>query len=182
MLRAVLLQPDRQYRSSELIAISGPGYGAGKRLLDEFEQSGIVRTTRKGNQLLFCANVHHPIYPELLAICRKTFGIDDTVARELMSFDGRIELAFIFGSVAAGRERPDSDLDLIIVGSLDRLELEPVIKRLSETTGRKVDLNLHSPQEWACLVSDRVIRSIFTDKPIFLIGESPVNPWGPACG
>ncbi len=171
MLRAVLLQPDRQYRSSELIAISGPGYGAGKRLLDEFEQSGIVRTTRKGNQLLFCANVHHPIYPELLAICRKTFGIDDTVASEFISFDGRIELAFIFGSVAAGRERPHSDLDVMIVGRLDMVELEPAIERLSKAIGRKVDLNLHTPEQWYLLQSDKVMRSIVNGKTILLAGR-----------
>lgn len=176
MLRAVLLQPDRQYRSSELIAISGPGYGAGKRLLDEFEQSGIVRTTRKGNYLLFCANVHHPIYPELLAICRKTFAIDDTVAKALMSFNDRIELAFVFGSVAAEKERTDSDLDLMIVGSLTMLELEPALKRLSETIGREIDCNLHTPEEWYLLQDDKVVRAILREKRIVVIDALTQRP------
>src|ERR1700710_632501 len=83
MLGALLLHPERQYGSNELVAISGPGYGAGKRILEQFERSGIVVKTARGNQRLYSVNSHHPIYPDLRSICFKTFGLAEVIAGEL---------------------------------------------------------------------------------------------------
>jgi len=166
MLRAILLHPDRQFGSNELVTIAGPGNGAGKRVLDGFERSGLVTRIARGNRRLYRANTEHPIYPELRAICRKTFGIGDTVASELAPFADRIILAFVFGSVARGTERADSDLDLMVVGTVDISEMGSAIQKVSDAVGRTVDLNLHSPEEWACLRNDRVIRSILIEKRI----------------
>lgn len=176
MLRAVLLHPERQYGSNELIAIGGPGYGAGKRILDEFERSGIVTRTPRGNQRIYCVNIRHPIYPELQAICRKTFGVGDTVHMELAPFNDRIDLAFVFGSVARGTERADSDLDLMIVGTIDILELGSATQKISDAVGRDVDLNLYAPEEWQRLQDDRVIRSILEGERIQVIERSDRSP------
>lgn len=172
MLRAILLNPDREYGSNELIAIGGPGNGAGKRVLDGFEKSGLVTSTARGNQRLYRANTAHPIYPELRAICRKTFGIGDTVAAELAPFADRIILAFVFGSIARGAERAESDLDLMIVGDLDILELGPAIERIGDATGRLVDLNLHAPEDWDRLQGDRVITKIMNGERIAVVDRS----------
>ncbi|MGR9449161.1 nucleotidyltransferase domain-containing protein [Rhizobium leguminosarum] len=171
MLAALLLHPDRQYGSNELIAIGGPGSGAGRRVLDQFENSGIVLKTERGNQRLYSANKRHPIYPDLRAICFKTFGIGNLIAGELAPFKARIELAFVFGSMAQGTERPDSDVDLIVVGDLDAFELGPAIERIQEALGRELDLNLHSPSEWDELRSDRLIAAIMTKEKIMVIEQ-----------
>jgi len=169
MLRAILVHPERQYGTNELIAISGPGYGAGRRVLHEFERSGVVIVTTTGNQRLYQANTRHSVYPELRAICRKTFGVSDTIAVELAEFEDRIVLAFVFGSVARGTERADSDIDLMIVGRLDYLELGPVIERLCEAIGRPIDLNLHTEEEWELGRDDPVIRSILEGARLVVI-------------
>ena len=61
-----------------------------------------------------------------------------------------IRLAILFGSLAAGRERPDSDLDLA-VDSGHRLtagEKLALMDKLAECTGRPVDLvDLHAVGE-----------------------------------
>lgn len=172
MLRAILLNPNREYGSNELIAIGGPGNGAGKRVLDEFERSGLVTRTARGNQRLYRVNTTHPVYEELRAICRKTFGIGDTVAAELAPFADRIILAFVFGSIARRAERAESDLDLMIVGDLDILELGPVIERIGEATGRSIDLNLHAPEHWDRLQGDRVITKIMNGERIVVFDRT----------
>ena len=172
MLRAILLHPDREFGSNELVAIGGPGNGAGKRVLDGFEKSGVVTRTARGNQRLYRANKAHPIYPELRAICRKTFGIGDTVAAELAPFSDRIILAIVFGSVARGAERADSDLDLMIVGDLDVMELGIAIERIGEATGRSVDLNLHASEDWDRLQGDRIIIKIIEGERMVLFDRT----------
>lgn len=171
MLGALLLHPDRQYGSNELIAIGGPGYGAGRRILEQFEQSGIVVKTARGNQHLYSVNSEHPIYPDLRSICLKTFGMAEVIAKELASFKDLIKLAFVFGSTVQGTERPDSDVDLMVVGSVDVFELGVAIERIQKIVGREVDLHLHTPEEWRALESDPVIRAILQGEKIMVIDQ-----------
>ena len=66
----------------------------------------------------------------------------DEQLRAVLSAFGHIELALLFGSVARGDERPQSDLD-IAVGARRALSAEQkitLIEALAEHTGRPVDL------------------------------------------
>lgn len=175
MLAALLLNPERQYGSNELIAVGGSGNGAGKRVLDQFELSGIVLKTARGNQRLYSINVRHPVFPELRSICIKTFGLGETIAHELVPFRDRISLAFVFGSIARGTDRADSDVDLMVVGRLDAFELGETIEHVEDRLGRKLDLNLYSPAEWVVLKTDRVVEAILGQPKIMLIGEVPLQ-------
>lgn len=169
MLGALLLHPERQYGSNELIAIGGSGYGSGKRILEDFERSSIVIKTARGNQRLYSANTKHPIYAELRSICFKTFGIADRIGEELAPFEDRISLAFVFGSIARATARADSDIDLMVVGSIDVFDLGEAIERIQKSLGRDVDLNLHTKDEWASLQDDRVITAIMEGEKIMVI-------------
>lgn len=147
MLSALLLHPDRQYGANELIAIGGPGQGAGKRILEQFENSGIVTKTPRGNQRLYSANIHNPIYYELRSICLKTFGLAYVIGGELCKHREQISEAFVFGSIAQGTDKPQSDVDLMLVGSVDLFDLGEVLERLERALGRRIDLNLYTDEE-----------------------------------
>jgi predicted nucleotidyltransferase len=68
-------------------------------------------------------------------------GIDDQLVGVLTRFPSLV-LAVLFGSVAAGRQRPDSDLDIAVAGreALTADEKMTLIAALAERTGRTVDL------------------------------------------
>lgn len=136
------------------------GLWSGQPGAHDFERSGVMIVTTRGNQRLYRTNMRHPVYPDLRAICLKTFGAADTIAVELSAYEQRIALAFIFGSVARGTERADSDLDLLVVGSPDYLELGLAIERHRAAIGRPTDLNPHTEQEWERRKDESVIRSI----------------------
>lgn len=171
MLGALLLHPERQYGSNELIAIGGPGYGAGRRILEQFEQSGIVVKSTRGNQHLYSVNSEHPIYPDLRSICFKTFGMSEVIAKELAPFKELIKLAFVFGSTVEGTERTDGDVDLMVVGNVDVFDLGVAIERIQKILGREVDLNLHTPEEWRALESDHVIKAILKGQKIMVVDQ-----------
>ncbi|TAZ35465.1 nucleotidyltransferase domain-containing protein [Rhizobium ruizarguesonis] len=173
MLAALLVNPRRQYGSNELVTIGGPGYGAGKRALDQFASSGLVVKTARGNQRLYSINTEHPVFAELRSICIKTFGMGETIAEELAPFRDRISLAFVFGSIARGTDGADSDVDLMVVGHIDAFELGETIERIERKLGRSLDLNLHLPEEWEALKTDRVVAAILGQPKIMLHGEIP---------
>lgn len=171
MLGALILHPDRQYNTNELISIGGPGVGAGRNVLHAMEGSGILRRSQRANQVLYSINTQNPIYPDLRSICIKTFGMADVVAEALEPFRDSIKLAFLFGSMVKGSDRADSDIDLMVVGDLDYFELGTVIGSLQDTLGRHVDLNLHTPDEWEALAEDRVIADIMKGEKIVVMHQ-----------
>ena len=71
--------------------------------------AGILMDERDGNRRIFRANPECPIFEELRGIARKTAGVADIVRTALECIKG-VRLAFIFGSIARGEERPGSDI------------------------------------------------------------------------
>lgn len=67
--------------------------------------------------------------------------IEATIQKVLASFGG-ITLAILFGSVATGRQRTDSDLDIAVAAQhpLSAAEKIAIIQALAEAIGRPVDL------------------------------------------
>ena len=66
---------------------------------------------------------------------------DDQLVEVLARFPGLV-LAVLFGSIALGRQRPDSDLDIAVAArqALTAAEKMALIEALAERTGRPVDL------------------------------------------
>ncbi|MDD5579614.1 MAG: nucleotidyltransferase domain-containing protein [Methylobacter sp.] len=69
------------------------------------------------------------------------FIIDDQL-REVLAGFPELTLALVFGSVAQGRQRTDSDLDIAVAAkqALTAVEKMAIIAALAEQTGRPVDL------------------------------------------
>src|SRR5262245_41527897 len=93
-------QPDRSFFASEMIAKAGVGSGAVQRELARLEQSGLVTSTRVGNQKHYRANPAAPIHDELTRIVARTFGLADPLRRALEPLQDRILWAIVYGSVA----------------------------------------------------------------------------------
>jgi len=56
---------------------------------------------------------------------------------------------FVYGSCARGDDIKDSDLDLLVIGKIDKAKLIPRVKQLEGKLGKPVRLNVYSIQEWA---------------------------------
>jgi DNA-binding transcriptional ArsR family regulator len=84
--------------------------------LSKLAQIGLVKLRNDGNRIYYAANTEHPLFPEIRGLVEKTSGVSELL-EEALAGPG-VELAFIFGSVGAGKARPDSDLDLFVVGDI----------------------------------------------------------------
>lgn len=173
MLGALLLNPEKEFGTNELLSIGGPGVGAGRNIIRAFERSDIVVKSSRGNQVVYSINSKNPIYNELRLICLKTFGLRDVIAGVLRPLRDRIELAFIFGSIVKGSERASSDVDLMVVGNIDFLEIGEAVQKMEEVVGREIDLQLHTSEEWKQLAGDRVIGAIMGGEKIMVVGGCP---------
>ena len=141
-------QSGRAFSVSELIHATGAGSGAIQREIARLAGSGLLAMEQVGNQKRYRANPDSPIHDELVAIVGKTFGLAIPLGEALAPLADRIDLAFVYGSVAKRNDTAASDIDLMIVS--DKLTyadavaaLHPLIERL----GREINPTLFSRAE-----------------------------------
>jgi predicted nucleotidyltransferase len=142
-------QPDRSFFATELIALAGAGSGAVQREIARLEESGLITLTRIGNQKHYQANPAAPVFSELHALVAKTIGPAAIMQTALAALGHRIRFATLYGSVAKGTDRAQSDIDVLVVGDGVTLEqlyaaLAPSEKRL----GRPVNPTLYTVAEF----------------------------------
>ena len=114
---------------------------------------GILRMNRVGNQHHYQANPNCPIYGELIAIVKKTLGLTQVNRQVLLPLGERVDWAFIFGSVASGKETAMSDIDLMIIGEVEFSEVANALYPVHTTLGREVNPKIYRPDEWAGLLA-----------------------------
>lgn len=76
-----------------LTRLSDASPGTLKKELDALTGVGLLNSQRVGNQVQFSANTHHPVYPELSALIRKTTGLHDQIASALQALGKWVEVA-----------------------------------------------------------------------------------------
>ena len=127
VLGLLYAQPEKSFYTNEILRLTGMGVATIKRELDRMVAAGILSMTRIGNQHHYQANPECPIYHELSGIVKKTFGVADVINLALSPLAGHIVWAFIFGSVASGKETSASDIDLMIIGDISFSEVVRVL-------------------------------------------------------
>jgi len=166
--------PGRTFIKQELIDRTGSGSGAVQRELARLIESGLVTVTHIGSQKHYQANSGAAIFAELRSIVRKTVGVTDPLRTALRPLKRSIDLALVYGSVARGDERADSDIDLLVVAR--DLTLEKLFERLAPaeaTLGRKIHPTLYTPQDFARRRrnGNAFVQKVLAGEHLLLIGN-----------
>jgi len=174
VLGLLLMRPEQQIHLRELARVIGAAPGTLKKELDALCEAGLLRAERVGNQVRFCANTAHPVFPELQALIRKTIGLVDALRLSLAPLAGRIDAAFVFGSMASGTESAGSDIDLMVVGDAGFAEVVDVTYAAQATLGREINPKVMSASEWQTKKAERnaFLQDVLNKPRIMLIGDA----------
>ena len=133
-------RPDKSFYTNEIVRWADMGRGTIRRELERMVSAGLLSVSREGNQQHYRANPDSPVYPELLGIVRKTFGITDVMRKSLEPLISGVEFSFIYGSIAKGGETAKSDIDLLVVSdSLSYGDLINEFNQAEKLTGRTIN-------------------------------------------
>lgn len=135
----------------EIEKLTGKSVGAVQKELANLTLIGILKKTHSGNRTYYLLNREHLIYPELASIFRKYSSIAERLRTAFA--DLNIETAFIFGSYAESEEHSDSDIDLIVIGSVSAKELSGVLRGIE--ADREINYSLISPVEFKQKLRDK---------------------------
>ena len=174
VLGLLLMRPDQQIHLRELARVIGAAPGTLKKELDALCGVGLLRAERVGNQVRFCANTAHPVFPELQALIRKTIGLVDALRLSLAPLAGRIDAAFVFGSMASGTESAGSDIDLMVVGDAGFAEVVDATYEAQAALGREINPKVMSASEWQAKKAERnaFLQDVLNKPRIMLIGDA----------
>lgn len=166
--------PEQSYYTNEIVRYAEAGIGAVQRELKRLESAGLITSRKVGNQKHYQANRAAAIFEELHGIVIKTIGLADVLLRALLPLQEQVELAFIFGSIAQGKERITSDIDVMVIGSASFEDVVQTIYSSQEALRREVNPVVMSSSDFnsKILQGDRFVSRIVSEPRIFLIGGS----------
>lgn len=171
VLRLLFADGSRQLHLRELVRQSGLTLGTLQTEIDKLLASGLLLDRRDGNRRYFRANTTHPLFPDLHNLVLKTAGLREVLADALSQLDS-IRVALVFGSVAAGTARADSDVDLLVIGDIGLRTLAPCLRPAAERLGREINPVVMSPADF---VRERSTKPLLVDllakKKLFIKGD-----------
>ena len=164
-----------------LAAVLGEDPANVSRELARLERMGLLVSTVEGRQKYYAADRDCPVFEDLRGLVTKTTGFIDVLRESLRPFAPGIRAAFVYGSLASGKETPQSDVDLFIVGDASLRDLAPALRRASHALLREINPVVLSESELAAKVRarDHFVTAVLQSPKTFLIGgESDLK--GPA--
>lgn len=167
----------RQFYVNEMLRLTGAGKGALQRELARLESAGLVRVVRQGNQKCYAANREAPVFEEIRGIVLKTFGLAYVLREALAPVADQVRAAFVFGSVAKGEDRADSDVDVLVMAdALGYGELIAALEGAEARLGRKVNPAIYSREDWLkrCAAGNAFVRRVLDGPKIWLLGDEDV--------
>ena len=148
VLSLLLGHADEAFYLRQIVRASGGGVGAIQRELRQLVECGIACRTARGKEVYFQANPRCPIFAELRGLLLKTAGLADVLRTALAPLADQIEVALVFGSMVQGKERPESDIDVLVVGRVSFADVVAAIGPAQEQIGREVNPSVYPPDEF----------------------------------
>jgi uncharacterized protein len=156
----------------ELERRSGLAIGTVRQELQRLTKLGLISARTDGNRRYYTAREDHPLYPEIRGLVLKTSGLADLLRHALKKEKG-IRLAFVFGSLAHGREQAHSDIDLLVIGTVTLRQTIRLLAGVPEKIGREINPKTFTPEEFRRRkrTGDHFLRNVLSEPRIFIVGD-----------
>ena len=173
LLGLLLLRPDERYHVRELARMTEISAGSLHRELKALSEAGLLIREEVGNQVLYRADQNCEIFDELASIFRKTTGLAWLVRDHLSEISDRIDSAVVFGSMASGRQNSTSDVDVLVLGDVELINIVKALSPLSSTLRREINPVVMSVDKFAALLGekDRFAMRVLDEPKLFIIGD-----------
>ncbi len=174
ILALLLLRPEESLYVREIARLTGVPAGSLHRELKLLADAGLLTRSESGNQVRYQLDQTCVIQEELAGIFRKTAGLADVLREALAPLTNKTSLAFVFGSVAAGKERATSDVDVLVVGSATFAAVVGALTPAGEHLRRAVNPVVMTKAAFTMKLreGDRFVSRVVKEPKIFLKGDA----------
>lgn len=165
LLLRFFLNPDSSGYLRQLSNEFGESTNGIRVELNKLSEAKILSSKKIGRNKIFKANTQHPLFKDIRNIVLTSTGIDKVLSNIIQKL-GELQLAFIRGDYALGR---DSGLiDLVIVGqNINTNELDRVKKKTESLINRKITILILTENEYDKL------KPTFDKETLLILFKSP---------
>jgi len=144
-----------------------------QRELKDLTAAGILKTHKQGRMVYYQANAESPVFPDLRGLLVKTAGLVDILADALKPLAGKLRMVFVYGSIASGQERSDSDIDLMVIGAVQPAELALPLRKAREMLGREINPTVYSSAEFdrKRATKDHFLTRVLAEPRLIVLGN-----------
>ena len=141
--------PERAFYLREIARAAGTSPSSLQRELAALTAAGLALREVRGHQVYFRANPDAPLFAELRGIAVKSFGIAEVLRNALAPLGRKTRAAFIYGSFARSEARPESDVDVMVVGEARFAEVVDRLRATESALQRSVNPTVYPAVEFA---------------------------------
>ena len=172
LLALLFFHSDESFYLRQIVRLTGAGHGAVQRELAHLLKVDLIKRIQRGKQVYYQANTSSPIFPELRGVIVKTAGAVDVLRAALAIHAEKIAVAMIYGSLARGAEKSESDVDILVIGKAGFGEIVAALKPAQDQLHREVNPSVFTPQEICRRITqrDHFITTVLREDKVFLIG------------
>ncbi len=176
-----LVRPTARLHVRELLRLTGLSPRSLTNELARLETLGVIRREAAAPFVYYVVQAEHPQWLALRNFVRALATPADLLRAALVDAPD-IQAAFIFGSTARGDARPDSDIDLCVIGSPgEDHALARAAVEVGALLGRDVNAIDFTSDEWARLAAsgDRFVTRVLAEAKEWVLGSASALPTAP---
>ncbi len=147
--------------------VSAPGL---LKELSHFHALKLIQREDVHGRTVYFADSNNELFPVLCELVIKAEGLHGKIRTMLAHLD--TQCVFIYGSEARGTARPDSDIDLFVIGKCSLKEVCQALLPAADFTNREINPVLVSPEDFQrkCQSQEHFVREVLQSPMIFLKG------------
>jgi predicted transcriptional regulator len=158
------LNPQARSYLRELAKEFNVSTNAVREELNLLTKTNLLKSEKKGRNVLYGANTEHSLFPELRSMVQKVMGIDQVIDG-IVTRLGDLEQAFLIGDYAEGKD--SGIIDLIVVGKINNHHLGDLSQKTERYINRKIRTLVLSHEEF------RDFFPKLQERPHVLLWEAP---------
>lgn len=173
VLGLLFAHADQSFYLRQIVRLVGAGHGAVQRELGRLVDVGILKRDASGHQVYFRVNQDCPVFDELRGFLLKTAGVAGVLREHLAALSDRIVAAFLHGSLAAGRERAESDVDVMVIGKASFGDVVKALQPAQEKLAREVNPTVYPAAEFCRKLAEghHFLSTVMDGPKVFLVGS-----------
>lgn len=172
VIRELFEQPGQEFHLRRLAANAKVDPGNAYRMLKRLVDAGLVEQVKTDLYPRYRARQDNFLYLELTRLFGRGSEFLGDLRKVAQLLDGYVA---IFGSVARGRDRPESDLDVMVIGPTSTIIAQAKFKPVAREYRRKINATAADIAEVLTLLDEGSLfwREVLTGPQVPLKGEIP---------
>jgi len=148
-----------------------------QRALHRLKAANVVASHRRGREVVFSLDRNSAAFQPVRSLGLEVGSLGAGLQRATTELGPHaVEVAFVYGSIAAGTDAAHSDMDLFIVGEASLHQLVPHFWEWTDRWGREVNPLVKTASSFARALADGrgFYRAVMDGPRIFVLGSANV--------